>query len=200
MTSAFQSIIKDPRYVRRRPVWVRTDMGKEFLYKNFQEMLKREGIQFQVCKYPDVNCSVVERADRTIRDRLYNYFTYKNTYRYIDVLPKFVKAYNDTVHSSTGMAPSRVTESDILAIWKRLRIRAVRAKFHAGQHVRISKEKMKFAKGGEQNLSTEIFRIAKVIERRPWPVFELEDLNRTPIDGQFYEEELTPVRVTKSTV
>jgi len=72
-------------------------------------MLKREGIQFQVCKNPDVKCSVVERSHRTIRDRLYKYFTYKNSYRYIDVLPKFVKAYNNTIHSTTGMAPSRVT-------------------------------------------------------------------------------------------
>jgi hypothetical protein len=29
-----------------------------------------------------------------------------------------------------------------------------------GQHVRISKEKMKFAKAYEHNFSTEIFRIA----------------------------------------
>ena len=86
VTSAFQSIFKDPRYVRRRPVWVRTDKGKEFLNKKFTEMLKREGIQFHVCKNPDVKCSVVERAERTIRDRLYKYFTYKNRYRYIDVL------------------------------------------------------------------------------------------------------------------
>jgi len=83
---------------------------------------------------------------------------------------------------------------------KRRRIRAVRAKFRAWQHVRFSKEKMKFAKGGEQNFSTQIFRIAKVIDRRPRPVFELEDLNRTPIDYQFNKEELTPARVTKSTV
>ena len=86
------------------------------------------------------------------------------------------------------MAPSSVTDSDILAIWKRmnekrLRIRAIRAKSHAGQHVRINMEKLKFAKGGEQNFSTEIFRVAKVIERRPRPVFELEDLNRTLIEG-----------------
>jgi len=79
-------------------------------------MLKREGNQFQVCWKPDVKCSVVERAYRTISDRLYKYFTYKNTYRYIDVLPKFVTAYNDTVHSATVMVPSRVTDSDVLAI------------------------------------------------------------------------------------
>ena len=75
-------------------------------------MLKRESIQFQVCKNPDVKCSVVERSHRTIRDRLYKYFTYKNSYRYIDIRPKFVRAYNNTVHSTTGKAPSRVTDSD----------------------------------------------------------------------------------------
>jgi hypothetical protein len=31
-------------------------------------------------------------------DTDYKYFTYTNTYRYIDVLSKFVRAYNDTVH------------------------------------------------------------------------------------------------------
>jgi len=177
---------------------VRTDKGKEFLNKHFQEMLKREGIQFQVCKNPNVKFSVVERAHRIIRDRLYKYFTYKNTYRYIDVSPKFVKAYNDTVHSSTGMAPSTAKDSDFLAIW--IIMNAVRAKFRARQNVCISKEMMKFVKCGEQNFSTETFRIAKVIERRPRPVYELEDLNRSPINGQFYQEELTPVRVTKITV
>jgi len=43
---------------------------------------------------------------------------------------------------------------------------------------------MEFAKGGGQNFSVEIFCITKVIERRPLPVYELEDLNKTPIEGQ----------------
>jgi len=110
-----------------------------------------------------------------MRDRLYKYFTYKNTYRYIDALPKSVRAYNDTVDSAKGMAPSRVTDSDILPIWKRMEarrhsVRVAKAKFRVEQRVRISKEKMKFAKGAAQNFSTEIFRIAKVIERRPRPL------------------------------
>ena len=57
---------------------------------------------------------------RTIRDRLYKYFTYNYMYRYIDVLPKLVKAYNNTVHRTTGMAHSPVTDSDAVAIWKRV--------------------------------------------------------------------------------
>jgi len=123
VTSAFQTILKDPKYlkpIRRCPVWERTDIGKEFLNKSLQDMLKREGIQFQTCRNPDVKCSVVERAYRTIRDKLYKYFTYKNTYRFIDVLPAFVRGYNATVHSTTGMPPARVTDSDILTIWKRM--------------------------------------------------------------------------------
>ena len=56
---------------------------------------------------------------------------------------------------------------------------------------------MKFAKSDEQNFSTEVFRIAKVIERRPRAVYELEDLNKTPIKGQFYGKEMTPVRISK---
>jgi len=55
---------------------------------------------------------------------------------------------------------------------------------------------MKFAKGGEQTFPTEIFRITKVIERLPRPVYELEDLNKTPIGGQFFAEELTHVRIS----
>jgi len=70
---------------RKRPVYVRTDKCKEFLNKHFQEMLKRKGIQFQVCWNPGVKCSVVKSAHRMIRDRLDKYFTHKNTYRYIDV-------------------------------------------------------------------------------------------------------------------
>jgi hypothetical protein len=107
IASAFLSLFHDDD--SRRPVLVRTDKGKEFLNKHFQNMLRDEGIQFQVCRNPDVKCAVAERAQRTISDRLFKFFTFSKSYKYIDVLPKFVEAYNDTVHT-TGMAPSRVCE------------------------------------------------------------------------------------------
>jgi hypothetical protein len=65
--------------------------------------------------------------------------------------------------------------------------------------VRISKKKMKFAKARGHNFSTEIFRIVKIIDRRPRAVYEIEDLKGTQVDGQFYHEELTPVRITRRT-
>ena len=119
-----------------------------------------------------MKCAVVVRMHRTIRGRIYKYFTYRNTYRYIDDLQKLVEAYNDTVHSTTCMEPSRFTDSDVLAIWKRMarrrRVRVAKAAtFREGQHVRISKEKLQFAKAAEQSFSTQIFRVAKLIVT--WP-------------------------------
>jgi len=154
VASAFRSILDDTKR-RCRPIWVRTNKGKELLNKHFQNMLRDEGIQLQVCRNPDFKCASVERVHGTIRDRLCNYCTYKNTYRYIDVLPKFVKAYNDTVHSTTGVAPSRVTDSYVLSIWRRMEVRGsvrvAKATFRVGQNVRIRKEKMRFAKAAEHN-------------------------------------------------
>ena len=87
-------------------------------------MLKREGIEFHVCRNPDVKCAVMERVNRTLRDKLHRYFTFKNTYKYIDVLSKFVKGYNATVYSTTGMAPADVSDTEVLTIWNKKRGKA----------------------------------------------------------------------------
>jgi len=46
-------------------------------------------------------------------------------------------------------------------------VRVAKTNFHMGQHVRISKEKMRFAKAVEQNFSSAKFSVAIVIEMRP---------------------------------
>lgn len=147
------------------------DRGKEILNRPFQDMLKRESIQFHVYRNPDVKCAIVKRAHRTLRNKLYTYLTYKNTYMFIDLLPRYVKGYN-AVHSVTGIASAAVIDRHVLEIWtrmnnKRNRICIGRVKFREGRHVRISKEKMKLAKGSEHNYTDEIFKISKVIRRTP---------------------------------
>ena len=73
------------------------------------------------------------------------------------------------------MAPAAVTDKHLLEIRtrmneKRSRVLVGRLKFKVGQHVRIGKGKMKFAKGSEQNYTDEIFRIVRFIRRPPQPV------------------------------
>jgi hypothetical protein len=106
------------------------------------------------------------------------------------VIDKLLTVYSNSIHSTIGMAPSQVNPSNIYAVWKRLK--SLRSKIHQGRvkfrvcdFVRITKEKLKFAKALEQTHSTEIFRIFRVIERRPQPVYELKDLRGRPIGGSF---------------
>jgi hypothetical protein len=122
------------------------------------------------------------------------------------VLEKFVSGYNDTVRSSTGMAPSQVSDKDVLRVCKWLRKRQARIIkvrsspiYSLVQTVIIRNDKMQFANGFEQNWTLEVFKISKVLRRSPRQVYELEDLRGESIDGQFYAEELTPVKITKRT-
>ena len=48
-------------------------------------------------------------------------------------------------------------------------MRVGKVKFNVGQHVRTSKEKMKFAKGSERNYTGVIFRIVKLFAGRRGP-------------------------------
>ena len=108
--------------------------------------------------------------------------------------------YNNSVHSSIGMAPSKVNPSNIYSVWQKMnslrsKIPEGRAKFKVRDLVRIRKEKVKFAKGYEQT----IFRVVKVFQRLPQPVYELSDLQARPIEGQFYNYELVKVTVSSQT-
>jgi len=68
-----------------------------------------------------------------------------------------------------------------------------------GDLVRITKQKVAFAKGYEQTFSTEIFKVVKVITCVPQPVYELSDLQDRSIEGRFYSFELCKVTVSPET-
>ena len=72
VASSFRSIFDERKYsTGRRPMWVRTDKGKEFVNKHFQDMIQSKGIQYQEYRNPDLKCAFVERVHRTIRYSLY---------------------------------------------------------------------------------------------------------------------------------
>jgi hypothetical protein len=119
----------------------------------------------------------------------------------LDVIDKLLTSYNNSVHSTIAMPPSKVNPSNIYSVWKKMnslraKIPQGRVKFKAGDLVRITKEKVKFSKGYEQSFSSEIFQVVIVIQRMPQPVYELSDLQGRPMKGQFYKYELVKVAVT----
>jgi transposase InsO family protein len=199
VTTALKILFKS-----RQPLTLQSDKGTEFLNKSLQRYLKTQGVSFHTTHNPDINGAIIERFNRTLKTRMYRYFTKNNTYRYLDVLDKLVRGSNNSIHSTIGMPPNKVNRSDIYAVWERVNslrtaIPRGHVNFRVGNLVRITKEKLKFAKGYEQTFSTEIFQVVKVIHRMPQPVYELIELQGRPIEGQFYNYELVKVTVSPET-
>ncbi|XP_044591455.1 uncharacterized protein LOC123269684 [Cotesia glomerata] len=202
VAQAFSKILS--RNGKRKPRLLQTDSGKEFLGAPFQELLRKKEIQFRTTRNPDIKASIVERINRTIKERIWRYFTHTRTKRYLDVLQKIMHAYNHTVHSGIKMAPVDVNENTAQTAYNNLKKRyennkrvAVLAKrklkYSVGDLVRISKVKAAFTKGYESGWSSEIFKILRISNYRQPAVYILIDLQNEPINGIFYEEELSKV-------
>ena len=117
VAAAFERILKRAR--GRQPLRLQTDAGKEFYNRVFQGVMTRHNIHHFSTR-GDTKASVVERFNRTLKERMYRYLTARNTYRYVDALPYLVQGYNATKHRSIGMAPRDVTRVEERQVWQRL--------------------------------------------------------------------------------
>lgn len=198
VADAFQKILA--RSNNRMPSLCQSDAGKEYTGAAFQKMLKENDIHFRIARNPDVKCALAERFNRTLKDRMWRYFTNSNTKRYIDVLQSLVNSYNNTVHSGTKMAPSTVNLKNASFAKKNLDNRYAhhftnkRPKYSVGDLVRVSTAKNVFQKSSECSFTEEIFKIVRISQTRAPYVYILQDLAGEEIDGIFYEEELSRVR------
>ena len=103
----------------RRPLRVQTDQRKEFYNRRVQAWFKKHGWH-HFSTYGDSKASVVERWHRTLKQRMYHYFTAHNTLRYVDVLQPLIHTYNHAYHRSIGMAPHQVTLKTVPEVSDRL--------------------------------------------------------------------------------
>ena len=86
LVQAFDTILKQGRHPNR----LQTDRGKEFYNKPFQSWLKEKGIH-HFSTQGDAKAALVERFNRTFKERLYRYFTTANTIKFEDVLQDLVQ-------------------------------------------------------------------------------------------------------------
>ena len=161
----------------------------------FQKFLREENIDFFTVN-SGLKASVVERFNRTFKNKMYKYFTAKNTLTCIDVLSRLVKSYNNTYHRSIKMKPSQVTKTNEAKVWDTLYgsdvQKRVRFKFQVGDRVRISKVKRIFEKSYLPNFTEELFTVYKRFARQ-LPVYKLKDDTGEILDGTFYEPELQKI-------
>lgn len=194
VTEAFKHIIDGGR----KPEKVLTDMGKEFLNHHFKSLLKEHNIHF-IESVSDKKASMVERFNRTLKEKMWRYFTHKNTHNYIDILPELVNNYNNSQHRILKMAPIKVSKRNERSLWKRLYEQNSEGRqpiLKIGDTVRLSSAKSIFAKGYWGNWTDEEFEIVDVRQTPEGkPLYKVKDSSGVTIKGSFYEEELQKITV-----
>ncbi|KAL3114413.1 hypothetical protein niasHT_017277 [Heterodera trifolii] len=84
MINAFEHIFKRSKYI---PWKVLTDQGKEFTARAVQQFFRTKDVEhFCMLTSPQFHAGMAERANRSIKERLYRYFTEQNTYKWIGVV------------------------------------------------------------------------------------------------------------------
>jgi len=192
LVNAFTSII---RKSKRKPLSLQTDKGSEFKNREFQQYLKKNKIHFFTSENPETKASIVERFQRTLKTRMWKYFTHAKTRKYIDVIDQLVQNYNNSFHRSIQTSPALVTTSNEAEISEILysKTKSQKPKLKIGDRVRLNKTKKTFEKGYLPNWTQELFVVTHVNKTSP-VTYKIEDLDGEKIMGTFYEHELQRIK------
>lgn len=118
VTSAMESILEE----KRIPLNLHVDAGKEFYNRHFQALMKQHKINMY-STYSNLKASICERFNRTLKNRMWKEFSMQGNYKWLDILPKLVKSYNNTKHRTIGMKPKDVTRENQDKVMKKYSIK-----------------------------------------------------------------------------
>lgn len=175
-----------------------TDQGKEWLNSKVISLLSKYNVNHYFT-YSDKKASIVERFNRTLKTKMWREFSVQGNHKWLELLPKLIDKYNDTVHRTTGVKPNEINKSNektiLLHIIKNRKKHVLKQKFHVGDRVRISRQQKEFTKGYLPRWSNEIFTVWKVQPTRP-VTYILKDYRGEILQGGFYQQELSKTKVT----
>ena len=191
---AFESILVK---LDEFPTHIVTDGGLEFFNSEVRKLFVNYGINhYKIPTKTDWKASMVERVNRTIKSRIQKYFYKNKTKNWINIIHQVVDNYNNTPHSTIGVAPNEVTESNRKEVYKRLYpnlgLRTV-CKLKIGDKVRKLIKKDLHQKGYTRNWSEELYVIVKVKQSNGVCYYYLESLDHTAVPGIFYYYQLNLV-------
>ena len=181
---------------------MQTDQGKEFENVTFQSFLKKHNIIFFTIK-SQFKAALAERFNRTLKEKMWRYFTHVGNYRWIDVLQDLMHGYNNAKHRSIGMSPSEVNAGNANEIWlmqegltpAKVTLRNPKLPIlYVGDYVRLSKTKQVFAKGYLPGWTEEIFQVAAIMKQYQPIQYTVKDYAGNVIQGSFYRAELQKVK------
>ena len=108
VSTAFDKIFKKSERV---PEMLWTDKGSEFVSKHFKEFLKKNEIKLYHTENEEKS-SIVERWNKTMKNRMWKMFSANNSIVYWDKLDKLVGDYNNAKHSNVKMTPKEASKKE----------------------------------------------------------------------------------------
>jgi hypothetical protein len=186
-----------------KPNKLQTDQGTEFYNRDVEQVLN----DYQIIHFSsstEMKAAQAERFNRTLRMKFARLFTSKGVERWIDDLPAIVQGYNESRHTTIGMAPEDVTEEHELVLDKKLNPpmeqedtekalkKDMRKALRVGNLVRVTRTRGVFTKEQVDKWAAEIFRVRSVLKTKPI-TYELAEWDDSPIEGSWYRQELQKV-------
>lgn len=189
---------------------LQTDRGTEFKNSLCVKRVMMHGTFLYFTQNQDIKCAIVERFNRTLKARMFRYFTSAGSHNWINVLQDLVDAYNHSVHRSIGMRPIDVDQDNSQEVFERLfdgypdertllndvlKTPIEETKFKLNEIVRLRHYLPIMEHRYYPNYDDRYFRIAAIVRGYPKERYKLklwED--NTPINGSFYSEELLSVK------
>ena len=179
------------------PDKLQTDQGKEFWNYQLKAYLQSLGV---ILFFTDqeLKAQMVERFNRTIREKIKKYMKANQTLRYVDVLPSLVESYNHAPHRGLhGYAPVQVTkenEKEIFDLQYGAYLAETKAhhKFKIGDKVKAVAAKIQFMKD-RPTFEDDLMVIVDCIHSNP-PTYKLKRLRTQHlVPGTYYESQLQKV-------
>ena len=172
-----------------------SDEGLEYVNQYVRIVFEERNIHFYHIK-SKLKASTAERVNKTIKEKLWKYFTISGGERWLDVLEEVVQNYNNTFHSTIKMKPNEVTWENRRKVFKASHP-DINEKFDCrlkkGEKVRVALRKNEFEKGYTQNWSSEIFTVKHIFRKAGVCWYRLLDSNGKLYPKQKYFYELNRV-------
>lgn len=194
-------------FEQKKPHWIRTDKGGEFINNKIKKLLKDKNIG-HIITQNEPKANYAERFIKTMKNKIIKIMLKNNNLRYLDDLEKLTYSYNHTYHRSIKERPANVTDENALLIYQTQYIdplypkgnkvlKKKKFRFKIGEKVRISHLREKFSREYDVKWTGEVFTINKRTKRDGIPVYYLDDYNGDEVKGTFYEAELQSVTIDK---
>ena len=183
-----------------KKIWA--DKGTEFYNEKVAGLLAKHDIVLYSTENEE-KCSVIERWNRTVKTKLWKYFTANKTHKWEDVLDLLIQKYNTVdKHRSIGMTPIEARKpANYARVFRNLyearmrKLGAQKPKFKVGEKVRLAVKKDHFEKSYIINWSDKIYTVKQVLTTRPI-TYIVEDDREEQHKGTFYEQELQATAVS----